>query len=161
MFFSIRLQDLLRSNLDKVKNPSKMLAGCVLSVFDRVAKSVYSVLKNYNDPKNADMIPNLYVPSPLFEAGIKPILKGLSTRTFKLNEYLVFAITTEDALRTLLPAEYLTATWDDVTTTVLASAGYPFNVRCSKSSQNIKCIFVANARHKNGEMVLKYDQNMR
>ncbi|GAB5368817.1 hypothetical protein AAMO2058_001352200 [Amorphochlora amoebiformis] len=42
----------------ELKDASKFLANCILSIFERLGRSVHAVLKNFNDPTKADETPN-------------------------------------------------------------------------------------------------------
>ncbi|GAB5371571.1 hypothetical protein AAMO2058_001591700 [Amorphochlora amoebiformis] len=105
----------------EIKEANKMIANSVLSIFDRLGRSVHGALKNFNDPTKIHS-----------RANIERVVRG----------------------------EYLQATWGNVITTVRTSAEYPFNIRYSKSSENMKCIFVANAKTPDGTLVLSYNQKL-
>mmetsp|Transcript_25467 Transcript_25467/g.40226 ORF Transcript_25467/g.40226 Transcript_25467/m.40226 type:complete len:97 (-) Transcript_25467:419-709(-) len=68
----------------ELKDASKFLANCILSIFDRLGRSVHAVLKNFNDPTKADETPNLFVPLSLYVVIIRRILGDLAVGRYVL-----------------------------------------------------------------------------
>ncbi|GAB5371582.1 hypothetical protein AAMO2058_001592600 [Amorphochlora amoebiformis] len=143
----------------ELKDASKFLANCILSIFDRLGRSVHAVLKNFNDPTKADETPNLFVPLSLYVVIIRRILGNLAGRKIRLDDCEVFRIHTRANTQRIVRREYLEASWGR--RPVQSTPDYPFNIRYSRTSEDLKCIFVAVAKRANGTMVLSYTQKLR
>ncbi|GAB5357050.1 hypothetical protein AAMO2058_000340800 [Amorphochlora amoebiformis] len=153
-------KDFMARHTSEIKEANKMIANSVLSIFDRLGRSVHGALKNFNDPTKADQTPNLFVPLPLYNSVIRTILGELAGRQIRLDDYDVYQIHSRANIERVVRGEYLQATWGSVITTVRTSPEYPFNIRYSKSSENMKCIFVASAKTPDGTLVLSYNQKL-
>ena len=158
------LEEILKKREDATRRPARILSNATLSYFDKLGRSVHGVLKNVNDPTRADQTLDIFLPLPLYKSYVKPVLMDLASRTYRLNKCQVHVFEDRVRLNKIIPEDQLAATWGEgeslQTTRVLSTSMYPFNVRCSSCSENLRAMFVANARNSDGTFVLSYTQRL-
>ena len=150
----------VRSATLTMSNPKKTMQNALFQCLDRLGRSVHKTLQDKNDPTKVQETPNLFVPVDFFKGCMRTSLQFFSQRSFMLNRNFVCVHCNRSKLNEVMQEGHLRAEWETVNTRVLSTSAHPFNIRCNPRQGNLKCIFVANARKRDGTLVVQCDQRL-